>query len=419
MANTIAEKIISNHTETESVDPDEIVTVEPDWVMANDLSMYRGMERMRELGYNSVAVPDRTIVAIDHHVPSSNEEVTDNTSKLKQWVDEQNITHFFDAGNGILHNITTEQGYALPGQLLVGSDSHSTTQGAFGALSTGIATTDLAKVLDSGELWLRVPHTRKITVDNTLPDACSAKDLALRIMGKLTASTAIYDSIEYHGPGIQDLAMHERQTLTNLAVELGAQNGIVPPDDTTVEYLDGIAKAEYSAVYPDDNATYINEHVIDAKTIEPLVAEPSTVDNIGTVKENEGAPVDQVFVGTCNNGRYEDIESFCRILGNDRIAPDTRLIVVPGSKDALKKMNQNGLSNQILDAGGVVNAPGCGPCFGAHGGLLGENETCVGTMNRNFPGRMGPTSSEVYISSPETAAATALYGELTDPREVT
>lgn len=418
MAHTIAEKIIRDHSVADSISPDEIVTIEPDWIMANDLSMYRGMQRMKELGYSSVAVPDRAIVAIDHHVPSSNEDITDHTSTLTRWVDEQHIQHFFDAGDGILHNVTTEHGYALPGQLLVGSDSHSTTQGAFGALSTGIATTDLAKVLNSGELWLRVPHARKITVENALADGCSAKDLALEIMGELTASTAIYDSIEYHGPGVSDLAMHERQTLTNLAVELGAQNGIVPPDETTFDYLDGIAKAEYSAVYPDEDATYIEEHVIDADTIEPLVAEPATVDNIGTVKENEGTPVDQVFVGTCNNGRYEDIESFCRLLGNDQIAPSTRLIVVPGSKHALKKMNQHGLSNQILDAGGVVNAPGCGPCFGAHGGLLGQNETCVGTMNRNFPGRMGPTSSEIYISSPQTAAATALYGELTDPREV-
>lgn len=418
MASTIAEKVITRHSDAADVTPDEIVTIEPDWVMANDLSMYRGMQRMEDLGYSDVAVPDRTIVAIDHHVPSSNEDITEHITALKHWIEEQGIQHFFDAGEGILHNVTTENGYALPGDLLVGSDSHSTTQGAFGALSTGIATTDLAKVLHSGELWLRVPHTRKITVTNTLPDYCSAKDLALKIMGELTASTAIYDSIEYHGPGIRDLAMHERQTLSNLAVELGAQNGIVPPDDTTFAYLDEIAKAEYTPVTPDDNADYIAEHEIDAAALEPLVAEPSTVDNIGTVKDNEGTTVDQVFVGTCNNGRYEDIKAFCDLLGNDTIAPDTRLIVVPGSKHALKKMNTNGLSNQILDAGGVVNAPGCGPCFGAHGGLLGPNETCVGTMNRNFPGRMGPTSSEIYISSPETAAAAALYGEITDPREV-
>jgi len=274
----------------------------------------------------------------------------------------------------------------------------------------------LGQALGTGELWIKVPNSRKIVVDDELPDGTSAKDLGLAIMGDLTASEAIYDAIEYYGTGIESLEMHERQTLTNFAVELGAQAGIVPVDKVTESYLRGRAREEYEPVEADNDAEYIETHTINAETLEPLVAMPSAVDNVGTVRENTGTPVDQVFVGTCNNGRFKDIAAFAEIIRDETVAKHTNVIVVPGSKRAYMRMNDKGITNQIMDAGGVVNAPGCGPCFGAHGGLLGEGDTCVGTMNRNFPGRMGP--GKIYISSPETAGAAALYGEITDPREV-
>lgn len=416
MEQTIAQKIIAEHADVDAVTPGDLVDVEPNWILANDLSMYRGMERMADLGYDDIAVPDRAVVAFDHHVPSSDPTITTHMNEMREWLEAREVEHFYDSGAGILHNIVAEGGYALPGQLIIGSDSHTTTHGAFGMLSTGISHTDLAQALGTGELWLKVPETRKLVVDGELPDGASAKDLGLEIMGELTASRAIYDAIEYTGNGIEALRMHERQTLTNLAVELGAQTGIVPADDVTEEYLDGRAREKYEPVHADADAEYTEVHEIDGSSVEPLVAEPSAVDNIGTVRENLGTTVDQVFVGTCNNGRFEDIESFASILGSERVSKHTDLIVVPGSKRAYKRMNEEGITNRIADAGGVVNPPGCGPCFGAHGGLLGEGDTCVGTMNRNFPGRMGP--GEIYISSPETAAAAALYGEITDPREV-
>lgn len=416
MGQSIAQKIIASHTDETNVASGDLVDVTPDWILANDLSMYRGIERMDDLEYDRIAAPERAIVAFDHHVPSSDPTITTHMNEMRRWLDEQEVEHFYDSGEGILHNIVAEEGYALPGQLIIGSDSHTTTHGAFGMFSTGISHTDLGQALGTGELWLKVPETRKIVVENELSESSSAKDLGLAIMGELTASQAIYDAIEYYGSGIEALEMHERQTLTNFAVELGAQTGIIPADGVTESYLDNRAREAYEPVEPDDDAEYKETHTLDAAKIEPLLAMPSAVDNIGTVEENAGTTVDQVFVGTCNNGRFEDIKAFSEILGNDTIAKHTDLIVVPGSKRASKRMNEEGITNQIMDAGGVVNAPGCGPCFGAHGGLLGEGDTCVGTMNRNFPGRMGP--GEIYISSPDTAAASAIYGEITDPREV-
>ena len=416
MGHTIAQQILSSHSDSDTVDSGELIDVTPDWVLANDLSIYRGVERMDDLEYDRVSIPDRTIVAFDHHVPSSDPVISTHMNELRRWIDSQGIEHFYNAGEGILHNVVAEDGLALPGQLIIGADSHTSTLGAFGNLSVGISHTDLAQVLGSGELWVKVPETRKIVVNGTLSSPASAKDLALALMDELTASLAIYDALEYYGPGIEALRMHERQTLTNLAVELGAMAGIIAADEVTDSYLDDRAEVAYDPVTADSDAEYINVHEIDASEIEPLLAMPSRVDNIGTVAANAGTTVDQVFVGTCNNGRFEDIRAFADALGTDSVAKYTDLIVVPGSKHAYTQMNDEGITNRILNAGGIVNPPGCGPCFGAHGGVLGDGEVCVGTMNRNFPGRMGP--GEIYLASPETAAAAAIYGEITHPKEV-
>lgn len=410
---TMAEKILESHTTKQHVEPGEHITIRPDWVMAHDLSIYPGMQRMAELGHESVWDPDRVIVAFDHHVPVSDPEIKDRMNEVRDWIRSQNITHFFDSGRGISHNILAEEGFSLPGQVLVGSDSHTTTHGAFGTFATGIGHTDLGSVLGSGELWVKVPETRKLKIDGSLPDGSSPKDLALQIMGELTAEGAIYEALEYQGSGVESLSIAGRQTLTNLAVELGASAGLIPPDSVTESYLEGRAQEAYDTVAPDDDASYVGEHVIDAGEIEPLVAKPSAVDNIASVSSVAGTEVDQVFLGTCNNGRFEDIQRFASVLTGESIAQDTDLIVVPGSKNVLEQMYETDIASPIVRAGGMISTPGCGPCFGAHGGVLGEGDTCLGTMNRNFPGRMGP--GEIYIGSPETAAATAIYGEITDP----
>jgi len=413
---TMAQKILGSHSDATAPTPGDHVTATPDWVLAHDLSTYPGKRRMRQLGFDTVARPDRVIVVFDHHVPSKDEEITNHMNEVEQWVEDQGIGHFYPAGNGISHNVITEEGYSLPGTLILGADSHTTTHGAFGAFATGIGHTDLGETLGTGELWLKVPESRRVVVRNTLPEGATAKDLALTVLGELTAKGAIYESVEFHGEGIRDLEMHERQTLSNLAVELGAMAGLVPPDDTTREYLDGRARTEYEEVHPDEDASYVGELTIDAADVEPMVARPSQVDNVAPVTESVGTAVDQVFVGSCNNSTYEDVAAFASLVEGKRVAPGTDLIVVPGSSSALRRTNETGVSNAIIDAGGMIGTPGCGPCFGAHGGILGDGDVCVGTMNRNFPGRMGP--GEIYLASPQTAAAAAIHGEITDPREV-
>lgn len=299
---------------------------------------------------------------------------------------------------------------------MLGADSHTTTHGALGAFATGIGHTDLGEAMGTGELWLKVPESRKVLVEGTLPDDSTAKDLGLALMAELTAEGAIYESIEYHGPGIRDLAIHERATLSNLAVELGAMAGMVPPDETTRRHVDGRAIRDVDAVEPDDGATYEHETTVDASAVEPLVARPSRVDNIAAVTDVAGTEVDQVFVGSCNNSSFDDVADFASYLSGESVHAGTDLIVVPGSRTALERMNAEGVSNTILEAGGQIGTPGCGPCFGGHGGVLGEGDVCLATMNRNFPGRMGP--GEIYLGSPRTAAAAAIYGAITPPAEV-
>lgn len=414
---TIAQQILAAHAETtQRPAPGSHVTVSPDWVLCHDISAYAGIERMHELGFSDVTNPDNVILVFDHYVPSPNERISTQMNEMEAWVEDQGIEHFFPAGNGISHNLMAENGYSLPGTLVLGADSHTTTHGAFGAFATGIGHTDLGEVLGTGDLWLRVPETQRVVVEDTLPDGVGAKDLALAAMREFGTNGAIYDAVEFHGAGVRDLAMHERQTLSNITVEMGAMAGIVPPDETTREYLDGRAVRDYTPVEPTADAEYTTDRHIDAGTLEPLVAKPSAVDNIDTVANVAGTAVDQVFVGTCNNSSWADIQAFADHLNGKSVARGTDLIVVPGTKNTLKRMNETGVANSILDAGGMVGTPGCGPCFGAHGGLLGEGDVCVGTMNRNFPGRMGP--GEIYLASPQTAAAAAVHGEVTDPREV-
>lgn len=413
---TMAQQILAKHSTDDAPSPGSHILVQPDWVLAHDISCYPGIERMQQLGFDTVHSPETVIVVIDHYVPSSSDVISTQQNRIAEWVDEQGIEHFFSAGEGISHNIMGEQGYSLPGSLILGADSHTTTHGAYGAFATGIGHTDIGDIFGTGQLWLRVPESRKVFIDNGIPDGCSAKDLGLAIMDALTAKGAIYESIEYHGPAVEALDLYERRTLSNFAVELGAMAGIVPPDDRTLSYVKDRAVHAFDPVAPDSEATYDTETTLDAAALEPLVAKPSKVDNIDTVENVAGTAVDQVFLGTCNNSSYEDIAAFADIIEGEQIDDHIDLIIVPGTRETLTRLNDEGQSNAIIEAGGMIGTPGCGPCFGAHGGILGEGDVCLGTMNRNFPGRMGP--GEIYLASPETAAATALYGEITDPRGV-
>lgn len=413
---TIAQKVLASRSKADELpSPGDHVTVEPDWILCHDISAYPGIERMHQLGFSEVARPENVVLVFDHYVPSPDGAISTRMNEMEEWVDEQGIEHFFDSGQGISHYLMAERGYSLPGTLVLGADSHTVTHGAYGAFAAGIGHTDLGELLGTGRLWLRVPETRKVTVEGTLPDGVGAKDLALELMRQFTTTGAIYDSVEFHGDGVRDLEMYQRHTLANITVEMGAMTGVVPPDETTTEYLDGRSVRDYDPVYADEDADYAGHRRIDASELEPLVAKPAAVDNIDTVANVAGVGVDHVFVGTCNNSSWEDIRTFAEYVRGESTAKGTDLVVVPGTEETLKRMNRSGVSNDIVDAGGMVGTPGCGPCFGAHGGILGDGDVCVGTMNRNFPGRMGP--GEIYLASPRTAAEAAINGEITDPRE--
>ena len=308
-----------------------------------------------------------------------------------------------------------ENGFAMPGKLIIGADSHSCTYGAFGAFATGVGATDMAEVFVSGKLWLRVPQTIKITVDGKLPKGVSAKDLTLNIIKNIGTDGANYKAIEYYGSAISELSIAQRMTLCNMSIEMGAKTGIVPADEITFDYLKGKAKEKYEPVYADDNAAYCEDLNYDVSNLEPQIAKPHEVDNVFNISEVAGTPLDQVFIGSCTNGRYEDLQVAANILNKKQVK--VRTIVLPASRSVLIKATNSGIITTLLKAGAVIVPPGCGPCLGAHQGVICEGETCLSTSNRNFKGRMG-AGGLIYLSSPGTAAASALRGEISDPREI-
>lgn len=411
---TISEKILS-HASGKPAIADDFVIAGIDYAMAHDGTSVLAVKSFNEMGAKKVWDPKRIIIPFDHIVPANNETAAKLQKSIRQWVKEQGIANFFDVGEGICHQVLPEQGFALPGKLIIGADSHSCTYGAFGAFATGVGATDMAEIFATGKLWLRVPKTIRITVEGKLAKGVSAKDLTLYIIKKVGADGANYRAIEYYGKTISDLSMSERMTLCNMSIEMGAKNGIVPPDEKTFEYLKGKAREKYEPVYADKDAQYCEEYEFNAGEIEPQVAKPHEVDNVSGIGAVAGTPLDQVFIGSCTNGRYEDLEVVARILRGKKVK--VRTIVLPASRSILVKATESGIIAILLKAGVIIAPPGCGPCLGAHMGVICEGETCLSTSNRNFKGRMG-AGGLIYLSSPETAAASALRGEIADPREV-
>ncbi|MFZ3060181.1 MAG: 3-isopropylmalate dehydratase large subunit [Candidatus Methanoperedens sp.] len=411
---TISEKILSRAC-GKPASADDFVVANIDYAMAHDGTSVLAVRAFREMGAKKVWDPARIIIPFDHIAPANNETAAKLQQNIRNWIKEQGITNFFDVGEGICHQVLPEQGFAMPGKLIIGADSHSCTYGAFGAFATGVGATDMAEIFATGKLWLRIPKTMKITVSGRLQAGVSAKDLTLNIIKNVGADGANYKAIEYYGETISELSMAERMTLCNMAIEMGAKAGIVPPDDKTFEYLKGRAREKYTPVYADKDAQYCEEFNFDAGELEPQIAKPHEVDNVFPVSEVEGTPLDQVFIGSCTNGRYEDLEVVANILRGKKVK--VRTIVLPASRSVLIKATESGIIAALLKAGVIIAPPGCGPCLGAHMGVICEGETCLSTSNRNFKGRMG-AGGLIYLSSPETAAASALRGEITDPREV-
>lgn len=417
MGKTFAEKILAMKAGLAEVVPGQIVTVRPDKLLTHDNTSAIA-KTFRKIGVKRVADPNMNVVILDHVTPAANETYAQSHKETREFVREQGIAAFYDIGEGICHQVLPEHGHALPGMLIVGSDSHTPLHGAFGAFATGIGRTEAAAVMATGEIWLRVPESMRIVVEGRMPERVSAKDLVLRIIGDIGADGADYKSVEFAGPAIEAMSVGSRMVLCNMAAEMGAKNAYVAPDAKTRAWLAGRTQAPYQEIVPDPDATYVQVLTYDVSTLVPQVAKPHRVDNVVPVTEVAGLEINQALIGTCTNGRLEDLQAAADILRGKKIAPWVRLLVLPASREVLLEAIQAGIITDLVAAGATLLNPGCGPCLGAHEGCMAPGERTISTANRNFKGRMGSPEAEIYLASPATVAASALKGVLTDPRTV-
>ena len=417
MGHTFVEKVLARKAGLGSVVPGQIVTLRPDKLLTHDNTAAIS-KQFRKIGVEQVADPRTNVIVLDHVTPAANETYATNHKIIRQFVAEQGISAFYDIGEGICHQVLPEKGHAWPGAVIVGSDSHTPTYGAFGAFSAGIGRTEAAAVMATGQIWLRVPQSLRIAVQGKLPARVSAKDVILHIIGHLRADGATYCSVEFTGETIQEMSVASRMVLTNMAAEMGAKNAVVEPDDKTRAWLQGRVKNSYEEIYADPDATYERVVAYDVSGLVPQVARPHTVDNVVPVTGVAGRPINQALVGTCTNGRLEDLEAAADILRGKHIASSVRLLVLPASREVLLAAVEQGIVSDLVAAGATLLNPGCGPCLGAHEGCMAPGEVTISTANRNFKGRMGSKEAFIYLASPATVAASALTGVITDPREV-
>ena len=417
MGLTFAEKVLARKASLDSVIPGQIITVRPDRLLTHDNTAAIARQ-FAKIGVRQLADPNKSVIVLDHVVPAANETYARSHKEIREFVREQSISSFYDVGEGICHQVLPEKGHAWPGALIVGSDSHTPTHGAFGAFAAGIGRTEAAAVMATGEIWLRVPHSFRILVNGRLPRWVSAKDVILHIIGDLGADGADYRSVEFAGETVETMSVGSRMVLCNMAAEMGAKNGLVLPDETTRRWLQGRVDAGYEEVHPDADAVYERVIEYDVSTLAPQVAKPHRVDNVGNVAETAGTRIDQALIGTCTNGRLEDLEAVAAVLRGRHIAPTVRLLVLPASREVLLAALEAGVITDLVTAGATVLNPGCGPCLGAHEGCMAPGEVTISTANRNFKGRMGCKEADIYLASPATVAASALVGAIADPREV-
>jgi 3-isopropylmalate/(R)-2-methylmalate dehydratase large subunit len=417
MGQTFAEKALARKAGLERAVAGQIVTVRPDKLLTHDNTSAIA-STFRKMGVSRMANPNMSVIVLDHVTPAANETYAASHKATREFVAEQGITAFYDIGEGICHQVLPEKGHAWPGAVIVGSDSHTPTHGAFGAFAAGIGRTEAAAVMATGDIWLRVPDSFKIVVNGALPERVSAKDLILYIIGDLRADGADYRSVEFTGPVIADMSIAGRMALTNMAAEMGAKNGVVAPDDKTRAWLQGRVRNGYEEIHADPDAKYERVIEYDASKLAPQVAKPHTVDNVAPVTEVLGARIDQALIGTCTNGRLEDLAAAAEILRGKRIAPHVRLLVLPASREILLQAMEQGIVTDLVAAGATLLNPGCGPCLGAHEGCMAPGEVTISTANRNFKGRMGSKEAFTYLASPATVAASALKGAIADPRAV-
>ena len=419
MTMTLVEKILARKAGKKFVKPDEIVEVSVDRAMIHDALGAHTIARFRELGMEKVWDPARIVVVVDHYVPNKDIDTAKKCLNIKKFVVEQGIENYYEVGKGgIAHQVLVEKGHVLPGTILVGVDSHTTTSGVVGAFATGIGVDEMAAVFKTGRLWERVPGTIRINIEGKLVPPIMSKDLMLLVLKKLGVSGALFKSLQYTGTTIRQMSMAGRMVLTNMAIESGATNGIIEPDQKLVDFLKGRTTQPFELVQSDQDAEYtetLEFHADDIK--EPLVAVPPKPSNAVGVTEVGGTRIDQAFIGSCTNGRLEDLRIAAKILKDRKVDKLTKVIVIPASQEVLKAALEEGLISIFVEAGAVVGPPTCGPCMEAHMGILGPGEVCISTANRNFQGRVGDTTAKIYLASPATVAASALKGKISDPRE--
>ncbi len=417
MGMTIAQKILQSKSGAATVSPGEIVDAYPDVVMSHTAT-WRSVSVMRRIGATKLYDPDRLAIVLDHVSPAKTEKYAKDQQTSRNFAREYGIDKFYDVDAGIAHLVLMENGHIKPGDLVVGTDSHCTIYGALGALGTGIGYTEVTSVWVTGKLWMKVPTTIKFVLSGRFAAGVSAKDLMLYLIGKLGADGAGYRSVEFYGNAMPQMSISERMTMANLAMEMGSKCVFIPPDEKTVQYLEGRLQdfARYQPVYADADAVYEREVAVDLSELEPMVACPHQVENTKPVGEVIGTRIDQAFLGSCANGKYEDLVVAAKILQGRHVAKGVRLIVTPGSRQIMLEAMKSGVLQTLIESGALVTNPGCGACAG-DGGTLADGEVSLSTANRNFVGRMGSSQSSIYLSSPATLAASAIKGSIADPRE--
>lgn len=418
MGHTFAEKVLMKKGALTDVSVGQIVIVKPDHLLTHDNTSAIVSKVEEDLKKYGIISKSLSIIAIDHTVPAVDEKTASGHKKIRDFVKTYQIENFFDVGEGVCHQIVVEKGFAAPGKLILGSDSHTCMYGALNCFATGIDRTEAAVLLLTGETWLKVPSSIKIVVKGKFNTYSTGKDFVLKIIGDIGADGANYKAVEYDGE-IKNISIDDRFTIANMGIEMGAKIAVFPCDEITEEYLKGKLKDnEFEPIWADENASYEKVINYNLDEIEPMVARPHTVDNTAKVKDVEGKEINQALLGTCTNGRLNDFRLAAKILKGKKISKNVRLLLLPASKSILEEGLKDGTLNSLIDAGGILLPPGCGPCLGAHQGLLAEGEVCVSSSNRNFKGRMGSKNAEVYLASPLTVVASALTGKITDPREV-
>ncbi|MGC8587818.1 MAG: 3-isopropylmalate dehydratase large subunit [Hydrogenobaculum sp.] len=418
MGHTITEKIIADHAGRKEVFPGELVTAKIDLAMANDVTAPLSIKTLEKYGIERIFDKDKIALVLSHFVPAKDIKSAEQAKIVRDFAKKHNIKWFFGEGEGIEHTLLPENGIVVPGDLVVGADSHTCTYGGIGAFSTGVGSTDLAYAMATGEIWLKVPESMKFIFYGKLNKWVSGKDLILYTIGQIGVDGALYRAMEFDGEAIRSLDISQRLTIANMAIEAGGKSGIISPDEKTIEYVEKRAKKPYKIYQSDKDAQYVEVYEWDASSIEPMVAWPYLPSNVHPVSESTHITIDQAFIGSCTNGRIEDLRIAASILKGKKVHPYVRCIVIPASKNVYLQALHEGLIDIFIEAGCAVSTSTCGPCLGGHMGILAKGEKCISTSNRNFPGRMGHPQSEAYLANPAVVAASAVLGRIAHPEEV-